>query len=190
MTTSLAPSTRALPWMVLFRGVLAILFGIVAIIAPGAALTGIAIGYGAYVLIDGVVAIVHAVRSRSTGGRWGWLLGGGILSVLAGIVVLAFPGAAGALGGYIVLWTIVIFSVMHGVTLLMSSVGATAAPGRALGIVSGILTILMGVVLAVVLFVVPDAGLLGLIWIVGIYAIVFGVVLVVLSLRLRTARGQ
>jgi uncharacterized membrane protein HdeD (DUF308 family) len=72
----------------------------------------------------------------------------------------------------------------------MSSAGATADSGRTLGIVSGILTILIGIVLAVVLFVLPDAGLLGLIWIVGIYAIVFGVVLVVLSSRLRTTRGQ
>jgi uncharacterized membrane protein HdeD (DUF308 family) len=185
MTTPLAPVTKTLWIAVLVRGILAIAFGIIAIIAPVAALSGIAIVYGVYVLVDGVTTLVHAVRSRSTDPRWGWLVVQGVLSVIAGLVVLVFPAAAGTLGGYVVLWTIVIFSVMHGVTGLMSAAGASATRGRASGIVSGVVSILAGVLLGVLTLVTPHATLFALASLVGAGALLFGVVLIVTALRVR-----
>ena len=173
-------------WLVLLRGILAIVFGVIALVAPGAALTAIAIVYGAYALVDGVTTIAHAVRVRTSMPRWGWLLAGGVAGVLAGLVALILPGLVGTFGGLVVLWTIVIWSIIAGVMGLRSAAGAPSGRGKTWGIVSGILSLLLGVILAIAVIVTPGATLLGLIWTVGVWAIVFGVVLVVTAFSVRS----
>jgi uncharacterized membrane protein HdeD (DUF308 family) len=182
----LASVAKGIWWMVLIRGILAIIFGIIALIAPGAALTGVAIVFGVYALIDGIAEIVHSTRTRKTDSKWGWLLFQGIVSVLAGLVALILPGLVGVIGGLFLLWTIVFYAIIHGVMGLASAAGASDK-GRTWGIISGILTILFGIVLAVLIFANPGATVLSLIWIVGIYAIVFGILLVVAAIRVRAA---
>jgi uncharacterized membrane protein HdeD (DUF308 family) len=177
---------KGLWWVVVLRGVFAILFGIVALIAPGAALTGIAVVYAAYAIVDGIMAVGHAIRKRRTDKTWGWLLVQGVLSLLAGIVILAFPAAAGVVGGFFVLWTIVVLSVVHGVVGMVSAEGAANDErGKGWGVASAVLSVLFAVVLAVMLWTNPGATVLGLIWVVGVYAIVFGVMLVVTAVQLR-----
>lgn len=185
MANSFVTMLRALWWVVLLRGVLAIVFGILALVAPAAALTGIAIVYGVYALLDGVSVITYAVEARSRETAWGWLLVQGVISVLAGLTVLVFPAFAGTVGGLIVLWTIVFYALMHGIAGVRSVWGHTAG-GRLLRILGESLTIVLGVLLAILVFVVPDATLLSLVWVVGIYAIVFGVLLVATALQVRT----
>jgi uncharacterized membrane protein HdeD (DUF308 family) len=181
----LAPLAKGVWWWVLIRGILAIVFGIIALLAPAAALTAIAIVFGAYALVDGVIAIAQAVRMRNTLKAWGWLLLQGILSAIAGLAALILPGIAGAVGGLFVLWTIVIWNVMHGFAGIRSAAGASEGRGRTWGIVAGVLTILFGIVLAVLILLTPDATLLGLVWVVGIYAIVFGVMLIGAAIQVR-----
>src|SRR5690349_15342859 len=73
-------------WAVGLRGLFAILLGIVAFVWPGITLEALIIVFGAYAIVDGVFAIVAAGASASLGGRWGWLLFEGMLSIVAGIV--------------------------------------------------------------------------------------------------------
>jgi uncharacterized membrane protein HdeD (DUF308 family) len=169
---------------VLLRGIFAIVFGVIALISPFAALTALAIVFGIYAIIDGITAIVHAFRARPQKG-WGWLLAEGIISLLAGILVLVLPAVAVAIGGLVVLWTIVIWSFMIGVLRLST---ATGAPGssKTWAIIAGVVSILFAIILTVLIFVTPGATLLGLAWAVGIYAIVFGLALVVASFQLRS----
>lgn len=174
--------------MVLVRGLLAIIFGVIASIAPGAALTGVAIVFGAYALIDGVTTLTHAVQTRRSDKRWGWLLLQGVVSVLAGLVAWFFPGVAGVIGGLVVLWTIVVYAIMHGALGIASASGVASGPGRNWGVVSAILTLVFGILLAIVIVLTPGATLLGLIWTVGIYAIAFGIMLVVTAFQLRRGR--
>lgn len=174
-------------WWVLVRGILAIVFGIIAIIAPATALTAIAIVFGAYALVDGVMAAVHAVRVRNSFKAWGWLLAQGVISALAGLAALILPGIVGAFGGLFVLWTIVIWNVMHGFAGIRSAAGAPEGRGKTWGVVGGVLSIVFGIVLAVLVLLTPGATLIGLVWAVGIYAVVFGVTLVVAAIQVRIA---
>jgi len=186
---SLKSLARGIWWWVLLRGVFAILFGVIALSAPGNALIAIAIVFGAYALVDGVMAIVHAIRVRNSLKAWGWLLAQGVIAALAGLAALILPGVAGTFGGLVVLWTIVFYYVTHGVAGIRSAAGAEGS-GRTWGIVGGVLTIIAGIILGVLTLVTPGATLLGLIWLVGIYAILFGVMLVVAAIQVRIAANK
>jgi len=177
-------------WWVLVRGILAIAFGIIALVNPGSAILAFAIVFGAYAVVEGVVSAVHAVRVRHELKEWGWLLAQGILSVIAGAIALIVPALVGLFGGLVLLWTIVIWNVMHGVAGLRSAAGAPAGGAKTIGIIAGVLTILFGILLGVLTIVTPVVALLGLIWLIGIYAIVFGVMLAVAAIQVRAAAGK
>jgi uncharacterized membrane protein HdeD (DUF308 family) len=191
MTTNpLASVAKTIWWVVLLRGVLAVIFGIIALAAPGAALTGIVTVFGIYAIIDGVAAVVHALRIRTPGSGWGWLLVQGIVSVVAGFVALVFPGLVGIIGGVFALITIAIYAVMHGALGIRSAAGLKDGSSRTIGIVSAVLTLVFGILLAVLTFVTPGATVLSLIWLVGIYAIIFGVMFIVAAVQLRRGVGS
>ena len=170
----LASLAKGVWWLLLLRGILAVIFGIVALIAPGAALTAVAIVVGAYAVVDGIAAIVHSFQLRATNPRWGWLLASGILTVLAGLAALILPGVA----ALFVLWTIVFWTIMTGALGLRSAAGAAAGRAKTWGILAGVVSLVFGVILAISLFIAPGSTVIGLIWTVGIWAIVFGVMLV------------
>lgn len=185
ITNPLTSLAKGVWWLLLLRGILAVLFGIVALLAPGAALTGVAIVVGAYAVIDGVAAIVHAFQLRSTNPRWGWLLASGIVTTLAGLAALILPGVAALFGGLFVLWTIVFWTIMTGAMGLRSAAGAQAGRAKTWGIAAGVVSLVFGVILAISLIVAPGSTVIGLIWTVGIWAIVFGVMLVATAIMVR-----
>lgn len=185
LPTELTSLAKSLWWFVLLRGILAIIFGIIALIAPSAALTGITFIFGAYVLIDGIAEIALATRIRKTDSGWGWVLFQGIVAVLAGLAALIIPAAVGTISGILVLWIVAIFALIHGVVGLVTASGVPAGPVKTWGIVGAAVTLLFAVVLGILLIVTPSATVLGFIWVVGLYALVFGVLLVVASLLLR-----
>ena len=185
MTNPLAAVAKGIWWVVLLRGILAVLFGIIALLAPAAALTGIVIVFGAYAIVDGVAAISHALQLRRSGSGWGSLLFQGIVSLIAGLVAVIFPALAGVIGGLFALWTIVIYAVMHGALGIASAAGLRDGRSRALGIVSAVLTLLFGILLGILTLITPGATVLSLIWIVGVYAILFGAMFIVAAFQLR-----
>jgi len=185
LTEPLAGAAKGIWWLVLLRGILAIIFGVIALLAPGAALVGIAIVFGIYAIVDGIAAIVHAIGDRKNIRSWGWLLAQGVIAVLAGIAALLFPGLAGTLGGLFVLWTIAIYAIAHGVSGIVSASRAPAGSAKTWGLVGGVLTVVFGVLYALLIWLIPGATLLGLIWIAGIYAVVFGIVLVIAAFQVR-----
>jgi len=177
---------RGVWWWVLIRGILAIIFGVLALLTPGAALTALAIVFGAYALVDGIIAAVHAIQVRRSFPRWGWLLAEGILSALAGLAALILPTLIGALGGLVVLWTIVIWNIAGGIAGIRSAAGATDS-GRTWGVLAGAASIVFGVVLGILVLLTPGGTVLGLVWAVGIFAIIVGVMLVISSIQARVA---
>jgi Short repeat of unknown function (DUF308) len=80
-------------WLFLIRGILAIVLAFAALAFPGAALLAVAVLFGAYAFVDGVVAIGTATRISHSDGRWGWLLFEGIIGILAGVFVFFYPFA-------------------------------------------------------------------------------------------------
>ncbi|SKA99083.1 Uncharacterized membrane protein HdeD, DUF308 family [Agreia bicolorata] len=186
MTNSpLAAVAKGIWWAVLLRGIFAVIFGIIALAAPGAALTGVVFVFGIYAIVDGVTAVIHAVQIRTPGSGWGWLLFQGAVSIIAGVVALIFPVLAGVIGGLFALWTIVIYAVMHGALGIGSAAGLADGRNRTIGIVSGVLTLAFGILLGILTLATPGATVLSLIWIVGIYAIVFGVMFIIAAIQLR-----
>ncbi len=179
--------TRSIWWLVLLRGIFAVLFGIIAILAPLAALLGIVFVFAAYALIDGVIAIVHAIRVRDRDRRWGWLLAQGIVSVVAGIVAFIFPATAGLIGGTFVLAIIAFYAVVVGIAGIPAAASITDGGRKVLGIIVSILSIVLGVGLAIYLLAVPGLAVLNGIWVVGIYAIIIGVMLIVAAIQARAS---
>jgi uncharacterized membrane protein HdeD (DUF308 family)/sporulation protein YlmC with PRC-barrel domain len=163
--------------------VAAILFGILAFAWPGITLFVLVLFFGAYMLVDGLFAIVAAVRAAGREARWWLLLIEGVLGVLAGLVAAFWPGlTALALLYFIAAWAIVtgILEIAAAVRLRREIAGEWA-----LGL-SGLLSLLFGVLLVVIP---APAGILSLLWLIGVYAIAFGVVLLVLAFRVRNQSG-
>jgi uncharacterized membrane protein HdeD (DUF308 family) len=166
-------------WAILLRGVLGITFGIVTVFWPGLSLAGVILVYGAYAFTDGVFALISAVRGRTEGSpQWATILRG-LLGIGAGVATVLWPVlTALALLAVVAAWSIVggLLEIVAAIRLRREIQGEWAL------ILSGVLSIALGVVLVLL----PGAGALALVLWVGAYALVIGVVQVVLSFRLRS----
>jgi uncharacterized membrane protein HdeD (DUF308 family) len=170
-------------WALALRGVIAILFGLAALLRPDIALGALILLFGAYALVDGVFEIVGVFRGTRAGTpRWLLLLEG-VVSILAGIIALIFPGiTAIALLYLVVAWAIVtgIAEIATAIRLRQEIQGEWAL------ILGGILSVIFGLILAVL----PGVGILSLIWLIGAYAVVFGVLLLIAAFRVRGQDNQ
>jgi uncharacterized membrane protein HdeD (DUF308 family) len=166
-------------WALLLRGIAAILFGLAALFWPGPTLFVLIVFFGAYALVDGVLAIVAGFRG-SEGSRW-LLLAEGVLGVLVGLVAFFWPGIT----ALVLLFLISAWAILTGLLKgIMAIAFRRSIENEGLMGLSGVLSVLFGVVLAVL----PGVGLLSLVWLVGIYALIFGVALIVLGFRARGHR--
>ena len=169
-------------WAIALRGVFAIIFGIIALLMPGAALLAFVLLFAAYMLVDGVFAIIAGVRAAKRHERWGWLIFEGILDFIAGgiavvwplITIVAFVFLMGA-------WAIVTGALLFGASFRLS-----IPHGRWLMALAGAISIIWGVLLIIW----PLIGAIVLTWWIAAYALFFGVALLVLAFRLRGRRRR
>jgi len=169
-------------WVAL-RGVAALIFGILAFVWPAATLLVLALFWGAYVFCDGIFSLVAGFRMRDQGKPMWSLLLIGVLGIAAGLITFFAPGiTAVALLVFIAVWAILmgIFQVVTAIRVRKT------IDHEWLLIVSGVVSILFGLVL---LFS-PAAGLIALVWVVGGYAVVFGLLQIGVALRLRKLGPQ
>ena len=171
-------AVRALWWLVLLRGVLAVVFGLYALFAPASALLALVFVYGFYAIMDGVAALAVGFRHRSTS-HWGWHVVQGVVSLLAGVVALFWPGPT----IFALVLIIGVWSIVLGGTEIVEAFTARkhGSSSWVWLLVGGI----VGVVFGVTLIASPAAGALTLLWVIGLFALVFGVVHVVWAFRLR-----
>ena len=166
-------------WVLLARGVLAILFGIVALADPGIALLAFIYVFAAYALLDGIIAVVVSFQVRSYWPTWWVLLLEGILGVLFGILAFAWPSET----ALVLLFLVAIWALVTGVIEVGSAFIVPGSVGQRWGLgLAGLLSIIFGLILLVH----PGTGLLAVLWLVGIYAIVFGVSLIVYAFQVRS----
>lgn len=189
-SSDLSSIARGIWWFVLLRGIFAIIFGLVAVIAPVVALIGITIIFGIYAIIDGLVEIVQAIRLRRSLAYWGWLLVQGIVSLIAGVLALFSPQIFGTVGGLFILWIIAIYALVNGVVGLASGIGSESSSAKTWGIVSSVISILFAIILGIALVVSPSAAVTSFVWVVGIYGIVFGIALLVAAFQIRSAAKE
>ena len=164
-------------WMLLLRGIAAIIFGGLALSWPGMTLLTLVLFYGAYALIDGVLAIVAAIMGGTLLPRW-WLAVVGLLGIAAGILTFMMPG----LTTIVLLYLIAGWAIATGVFQIVGAIRLRKEiDNEWFLILAGIVSVLFGVGM----FVAPGAGALALVTVIGIYALFFGVLLVALSFRLK-----
>ena len=164
-------------WLLLLRGIAGILFGVLAFIWPGITLLTLIIFYGAYALLDGIFAIAAAIRGGDMQSRW-WLILIGVLGIAAGLLTFLWPGlTALVLTSFIGAW-----SLIHGIFEIVGAIKIRKEIDSEWWLIlSGALSVLFGLALLIM----PGAGALALIWIIGIYSIIFGGLLVGFALRLK-----
>ena len=175
------PSLAKKIWIfAIIRGVLGIIFGLIALLSPIATAVALAIVIGAYAIVNGVFDIIEAIRHRGSSSMVFRIVLGAV-SILFGILVLVWPGISLA----ILVIMVGIWAIIIGIIQIVASVRHRAVPhsGWVWGIIGGALSILFGILVLIW----PGTGLVSIIWIVGIWAIVWGITLVVLGVQLRRA---
>lgn len=191
MTDPLHVVAKTIWWVTLIRAILAIVLGIATVIAPLTSALVAVIIVAAYVFVDGVITIVHGVRAGRAGYRWGAIVAQGVIAVIAGLAAFIWPAAIGLFTGLVLLWVIIIYTILGGIVgILTAGKSGEGAPSRGWIIAFSVLQLLFGILLAVVVAVQPAATLLSLVWLVGIYLIVTGVVLLVVAFRVRGVAKQ
>lgn len=164
-------------WLLLLRGIAAILFGLLAFAWPGITLLSLVILYGFYALIDGLFAILAAIKGGNVESRW-WLILIGILGVAAGLLTFFWTGiTALVLTMFIGAWALI-----HGIFEIVGAIKIRKEIDNEWWLIlSGVLSVLFGLAILIM----PGAGALALIWVIGAYAIVFGGMLVGFAFRLK-----
>jgi uncharacterized membrane protein HdeD (DUF308 family) len=170
-------------WALALRGVIAILFGLAAFLRPDIALGALILLFGAYALVDGAFAIVGVFGGTRAGTpRWLLLLEG-VVSILAGLIAFIFPG----LTAIALLYLVAVWAIVTGIAEIATAIRLRQEiQGEWALIVGGILSVLFGLLLAVL----PGVGILSLIWLIGAYAVVFGVLLLIAAFRVRGQDNQ
>jgi uncharacterized membrane protein HdeD (DUF308 family) len=165
-------------WLFLFRGVLATIFGLVALFLPGITLKVMTVLLGAFLVVDGLTSFFVSVRSRGKGLHGGALLLEGLAGIIVGVLTFIWPGIT-------VLALVLIVGFWAMVTGVLEIIAAVALrheiEGEWLLGLSGIVSILF----SAILFVQPGVGAVAIVWMIGVYALFFGLAMVFLGLRLR-----
>ncbi len=167
-------------WAVALRGAFAILFGILTLLLPGITIATLVIFFAAYMLVDGVFAIVAAIKAARQNERWGYFVLEGIVDIIAGVVALLWP----AITVLVFVYLIAFWSIVSGILMVMAAFKLTGEHGRWWMVLAGALSVIFGIVLAIM----PGAGAVALtIWL-GAYALVFGVFLLIAAFKLKRMR--
>ena len=169
-------------WAAAIRGVCAILIGSVAILAPAVTLAALLIIFAAYSFVDGVFAVVLAIRGARRHERWGWLAFNGVVSIAAAALAVIFPAAS------VLAFTILFaaWAIVSGSASVAAGGGLDKSHGRWWLIAGGVIAILFGI------WAILDLGLgmLALSYLVGFQALLAGFTLLALAYRLRERKVE
>src|SRR6266567_5987567 len=170
-------------WLLLLRGIAAIVFGVLAFVWPGLTLVTLVMLYGAFALVDGVISLIAAFTGSAKPVPTWWLVVVGLLGIAAGIVTFAWPGITAIL---LVLF-IGAWALVHGIFEIIGAIQLRKEiDNEWMLILSGVVSVLFGLIVLLA----PGAGALGLIWAIAVYSIVFGISFVALAFRLRNHKHE
>ena len=165
-------------WVPVIRGIAAILFGVIAFAYPGLTVALLVLLFGAWVLVDGVFRVIGAIGHRASDKEWGFDLIIGIVGIIIGFLTFHAPAiTALALIIYIAAWALMIGATEIALAIKLRR----EIKGEWFLILMG----LVSIIFAVMLLWNPLPGALALVWLIGSYAIVFGILGIILGFRLR-----
>jgi uncharacterized membrane protein HdeD (DUF308 family) len=165
-------------WLFLLRGVLSIVLGVLALVWPGKTLGVLILLFGLFVLLNGIVDIFASIGAMGLHQSWGWRLAAGIFGILAGLAILRWPGVT----ALIMLFLVALWAIVTGIIVIVSAIADHEAMQHAwLVVLAGVISVLFGIAM----FVWPTAGLLTITYLIGIFAIVYGIMYCAVAFRVR-----
>lgn len=170
-------------WMFAVRGVLAIIFGGVALIWPGQTLQALVLVFGAFALVDGIFAVIAGIAARGTFDRWWALLLEGMVGIVIGLATFFWPGIT----ALVLVYFIAAWALITGILEIVAAIQLRRViTNEWMYILGGLISILFGILL----FVFPGSGAVSLVWMIGIYAIFFGISEIIFAFRLLGLRRE
>ncbi|TDD76805.1 HdeD family acid-resistance protein [Actinomadura darangshiensis] len=169
-------------WVLALRGAFAILFGIAAWVWPGITVWALVVLFGAYALVDGVIALAEAFRG-TTGGPRGLLVLSGAAGIALGIVALVWPGIT----AFVLLMLIAAWAVATGVLEIVVAIALRKElRGEWVYVLTGAISLIFGILL----FAWPVSGAVAIVWLIGLFSILFGAAMLGVAFRLRKVGEQ
>ena len=166
-------------WALLIRGIAAVVFGILAFLWPGMTIFVLVVLFAVYAFVDGVFAIVAAVRAAQAHERW-WPF---VLEGIVGLAIAAITVYDITLTALALYFTIAAWAFITGVLEIAAAIQLRKTIANEwLLVLAGICSIIFGVLMIWH----PVAAALAIVWIIATYAVVFGIIMIALSLRLRS----
>lgn len=166
-------------WSLVIRGLVAILLGIVTFAWPGITVAALVLVFGAYALLDGVFSLIGAWRAVRSHERWGALVFEGIAGIITAALTVLWP----AITALALVYIVAAWALVTGCLEIAAAVRLRQYVSREwLLILSGIASIIFGIFTLLV----PVIGALAIAMVIGVYAMVFGVLLIALGFRLRS----
>jgi uncharacterized membrane protein HdeD (DUF308 family) len=165
-------------WALIVRGIAGILLGLTAFLMPGLTFVMLIGLFAGYMLVDGVFAIISGVKAGRGGERWWPFILEGIANLGVAAIALILPAATGLALVYLV----AVWAIFTGVMLMIPNKGQ-ATSTRVLMALAGLASILLGIAMIVQ----PIAGSLAVVWMVGMYGLAFGTLLLAAGLKGRRA---
>ena len=164
-------------WLLLLRGIAAVAFGVLTFVWPQISLLTLILIYGIYAVADGILALIAAIRGGGIAPRW-WLALGGVVSILAAVVAFAWPG----LTALVLVYLIGFWSIMRGVLEIVGAIRLRKEiPNEwSLGL-AGAPSVIFGLILVFA----PGAGVMGLLWLIAAWAVLFGLLLIWVAFKVR-----
>lgn len=165
-------------WLVVLRGVLAVLFAVLAFIWPAITLSILVIFLGAYLFVDGIFSLVHGFRIMKTDSHWWALVLEGLIGVIAGLIALFSPGVT----ALFLVVLVAIWSVVTGILEIILAIRLRKEiTNEWMLVLAGVLSLVFGILL----FIQPLTGVVVISWWLGFYALFFGIFLITVGIRLK-----
>jgi len=182
LTKEVKAGIRTLWWLFLLRGVFALVFGILALANRDAAVQLLSWVLGVYIILDGIVTLIAAIAERKKIGSIGWFIFQGLLGIIVGVAILIFSNAFATIVGLVIIWAVIIIALLAGIIGLRLSIAARGVTKTwGWGIFANVLTLIFGVVLAILVFTNTEGLLAVLLILVGIWALIVGIALIIWS---------
>jgi len=170
-------------WTIVLRGVFAVIFGILALALPRLTVVVMVVIFGGWAFFDGALSLATGIASARRGGRWGALVFTGVLGIVAGLVAWIWP----AMTAQALLVIIAIWAILLGVLSLFTALLFSVIPG--VGLVLG-LAGAAALLLGILLFAHPMGGAIAVAWLVGLFALIVGGLLIFAGFFVRVFAGR
>jgi uncharacterized membrane protein HdeD (DUF308 family) len=166
--------------LILFRGIIALLFGIMALISVEFTLLFLVYLFGAYVLIDGILAIIVSLQERKSSRAWLIVFLIGAVGIIIGVLSFIHPGNVALLIFYLVALWLIIAGFFSIISAFMRAIGT-----EWLAIIGGILSIIIGVIFLLH----PTSSILSIVWLLGVFALIYGIIQIIKAFQVKALLG-